>query len=189
MRRRADAIAASVNPLFAYNEKMAELNKLMEAGAISEINAARAMEKYRISAAGPFLVLRICAPEFFKLDHEEKNQALKSLCTLRPKRGEEVCIQLLSESKLIRSRAFEETRELAAQYLAEVASTNPALYLLEEVAKGSKWAYSHQLRKAAQAALDRLGERANQYISSKNQQPAGPQPSAVDEPKGQRGQP
>jgi eukaryotic-like serine/threonine-protein kinase len=167
-----------------------EMRALLEdRDAAVRLAALRAMEKYRISAAGPFLVLRICAPEFFKLDHEEKNQALKSLCTLRPKRGEEVCIQLLSESKLIRSRAFEETRELAAQYLAEVASTNPALYLLEEVAKGSKWAYSHQLRKAAQAALDRLGERANQYISSKNQQPAGPQPSAADEPKGQRGQP
>lgn len=131
--------------------------------------ALRAMETYRIGAAGPFLVLRICAAEFYKLPFEEKRQALKSLCTLRPKRAEEVCIQLLSESKLIRTRGFEETRELAALFLAEVASTNPALFLLEEVAKGSKWAYSRPLRQAAQTALDRLAERANQYMDSQAQ--------------------
>jgi hypothetical protein len=150
-----------------------EMRALLEdPSAEVRLAALRAMEKYHIAAAGPFLVLRIQSADFYKLPLEEKRQALQSLCALRPKRAEEVCIQLLSESKLIRSRPFEETRELAAQYLAEVASTNPALYLLEQVAQGSKLAYGDKLRKTAQAALERLEERANQYMASQVQPPA-----------------
>jgi len=47
LKARADAIAASVNPTFAYNQAMKELNELMDKGLISSLNAALAMVKYK----------------------------------------------------------------------------------------------------------------------------------------------
>ncbi|HEX7480905.1 MAG TPA: protein kinase [Polyangiales bacterium] len=124
--------------------------------------ALRAMEKYNIVIAGPFLVLRIQQPGFFKLPVEERKQALQTLCKLRPKRGEEVCMALLAETRLLRSSAFEETREVAAQFLAEVASSNPAFFLLEKVAGSNALKNSKRVRDAAAAAVQRLKERAQE---------------------------
>jgi serine/threonine protein kinase len=119
-----------------------------------------AMESYNIVIAGPFLVLRIQENSFAKLSVEERRQSLQALCKLRAKRGEEVCIALLSDARVFRSRATEETRELAAQFLAEVASSDPAYFLLETVAKSSVLRNSKRVRDAAVAAVQRLKERA-----------------------------
>jgi hypothetical protein len=123
--------------------------------------------------AGPFLVLRVQSDAFSKLPYEERKQALRTLCALRPRRAEEICIKLLSESKLLRSRRLEETRELAAMFLAEVASTNPALYLLEEVSTSKWWHSSSRVRDAAAAALKRLEERAGQAVEDASKTAAG----------------
>jgi hypothetical protein len=45
LKRRADAISASVNAQFAYNQTMKELNELLAKGLISETNYARARDK------------------------------------------------------------------------------------------------------------------------------------------------
>jgi hypothetical protein len=92
---------------------------------------------------------------------------LQTLCTLRPKRCEEVSIELLSETSLLRSRSRDETRELAAQFLGELASSDEALFLLEGIAKSSAFRNSKRVRDAAQAALDRLKTRAHQAIERK----------------------
>jgi hypothetical protein len=138
-----------------------ELRKLIEdPDPTVRLLALNAMETHNIAIAGPFLVLRIQEPDFFKLAFEERNQALKTLGRLRPKRCEEVCMVLLANASLLRSGTREETREMAAQHLAEVASSDAALFMLEDIAKSSGWKNSKRVRDAATAALSRLKERA-----------------------------
>jgi serine/threonine protein kinase len=140
-----------------------ELRKLLEdPDPDVRLLALRAMEEHNITIAGPFLVLRIQEAEFAKLPIGERHQALQTLSKLRPKRCEEVCIALLKEAPLLRSQSRDETRELAAQFLAEVATSDPALFLLENVAKSSSWRNSKRVRDAATAALDRLKARAEE---------------------------
>lgn len=138
-----------------------EMRKLLE-DPDPEVRLAtlRAMESHNIAIAGPFLVLRIQEETFSKLPLEERKQALQALCKLRAKRGEEVCMELLSNSTLFRTRASDETRELAAQFLAEVAASDPAFFLLDSVAKSSVFKNSKRVRDAAAAAVLRLKERA-----------------------------
>src|SRR5262249_48127406 len=89
-----------------------EMRRLLQ-DADQEVRLAtlRAMEMHNIAIAGPFLVLRIQEDNFAKLPLDERKQALQALCKLRAKRGEEVCMELLSNSSLFRSRASDETRE------------------------------------------------------------------------------
>lgn len=140
-----------------------ELRKLVEdKNPKVRLQALQAMERHSVSVAGPFLVLRVQSGDFNRLPYEERKQALKTLCTLKPKRAEEVCMKLLGAGKLLRSGRSEQTRELAAGFLAEVASTNPALYLLEEVSKSNWWSASSRVREAASSALTRLEQRAGE---------------------------
>jgi serine/threonine protein kinase len=140
-----------------------ELKKLLEdPDPAVRLLALRAMESHNITIAGPFLVLRIQDPEFIKLSLEERTQALRALGRLRPKRCEEVCIALLADARLLRTGGREETRELAAQVLGEVAASDPALFLLESIAKSSGFRNSRRVRDAASAALERLKQRASE---------------------------
>jgi serine/threonine protein kinase len=139
----------------------AEMKRLLEdQDGNVRLATLRAMESNNIQISGPFLVLRIQEREFSKLPLEERRQALQTLCKLRAKRGEEVCMVLLSDAKLLRSSASEETRELAAGFLAEVASSDPAFFLLDQIAKSSILRNSKRVRDAAASALQRLKERA-----------------------------
>jgi hypothetical protein len=122
------------------------------------------MEQHEIAAAGPFLVLRMQDKTFLKLPLEERQQSLQTLSKLRPKRCEEVCITLLKTSKLFQPSSLETTRELAARFLAEVASTDGALHLLAEVANSKPWRNSKGVREASTAALARLHARVEERL-------------------------
>ncbi|HKP57454.1 MAG TPA: protein kinase [Polyangiales bacterium] len=141
----------------------AEMKRLLE-DEDGEVRLAtlRAMEANNIQISGPFLVLRIQEREFSKLPLDERRQALQTLSKLRAKRCEEVCIALLKDEKLLRSNASEETRELAAGFLAEVASTDGAFFMLDQIAKSSILRNSKRVRDAAASALQRLKERAEE---------------------------
>lgn len=145
-----------------------ELRKLLEDDQVDvRLAALKAMEQHQIAAAGPFLVLRIQDKAFLKLPIEEREQSLQTLCMLRPRRCEEICMALLSESRLFRSGAFETTRELAARFLAEVASTDSAFHLLQAVASSKPWQNGKSVRAAAQAAIDRLQSRAQELLEAR----------------------
>ena len=140
-----------------------ELRKLLEDDQMSvRLAALQAMESHGISVAGPFLVLRIQDKSFLKLAHEERRQSLQTLCALRPKRGEEVCRELLKDTKLFRSAGFETTQQLACEFLAEVTATDAGFYALDQVARGKAWHYSKAVREAAAKGLDRLTQRAEE---------------------------
>jgi hypothetical protein len=148
----------------------AEMRKLLEDEHLDvRLAVLKAMEQHQISAAGPFLVLRIQDKAFLKLPLEERDASLYTLSKLRPKRCEEVCMALLSESKLFRPTALESTRELSAKYLAEVASTDDAYHLLDAIAKSKPWRNSKLVRSAASAALARISERAQAALEARKQ--------------------
>ena len=152
-----------------------EMRKLLEdPDPAVRLLALRAMEEHNISIAGPFLVLRIQESEFNKLPLEERQQALTTLSKLRAKRCEEVCITLLSESSILRTKSRDETRELAAQFLGEVASSDGALFLLEKVATSSAFRNSKRVRDAASAALARLKARAEEAAKRIAERKANP---------------
>ncbi len=148
-----------------------ELRKLLDDDQLQvRLAALSAMEKHQIAAAGPFLVLRIQDKVFLKLPLQERERSLQTLAALRPKRCEEVCISLLKESKLLRPAALESTRELAARFLAEVASTDAAYHLLEGIAHSKPWQNGKRVREAAAAAVGRLTQRAQEAIEARKSQ-------------------
>jgi serine/threonine protein kinase len=145
-----------------------ELRKLLEDDQLDvRLAALKAMEQHQIAAAGPFLVLRIQDKSFLKLPGEEREQSLQTLSTLRSKRCEEVCMALLRETKLLRSSALESTRELAARYLAEVATTDEAYHLLEQISRSKPWHNGKRVREAAAAALTRLTQRGQEMLDAR----------------------
>jgi hypothetical protein len=155
-----------------------ELRKLLEDDSLDvRLAALKAMEKNGIAAAGPFLVLRIQDKAFLKLPFEEREQSLQTLCTLRPRRCEEVCMALLRESRWLRPASLETTRELACRFLAEVASTDAALHVLQAVAKSKPWYNGKRVREAASEAILRLEKRAQELLDARK--------SAVDAKRGE----
>lgn len=145
-----------------------ELKRLLDDEQLEvRIAVLKAMARHQIAAAGPFLVLRIQDRAFLKLPFEEREQSLETLSTLRPKRCEEVCMALLKESKLWRPTSLETTRELAARFLAEVASTDGAYHQLKAVAESKPWQNGKRVREAAAAGLASLQKRADQLLEAR----------------------
>jgi hypothetical protein len=133
-----------------------ELRTLLEdREADVRIAALGAMREYSIRVAGPFLVLRIRSPVFDGLSFPEKQAALATLAALAPKRAEDVCLELLGQSRMMSSAAHEQTRELAAETLGHVAITQPSVdALFEESTK--RWRTSERVRAAATRALEQI---------------------------------
>jgi hypothetical protein len=127
--------------------------------ALVRMAALRAMRDHNIAAAGPFLVMRIQDAGFAKLPYEERQQSLDTLSRLRPKRAEELCIEILEESRLIKSESFSSTQEIAAIALGDLASGDRAMTLLEGLAASSTWRTGKRVRDAAERAIARVNER------------------------------
>ena len=123
------------------------------------IAALKAMEQYAIRVAGPFLVLRVKAPQFDSLPPAERRQAFQTLVALAPTRAEAAAVDVLKEGRVVSTDAHEESRAIAAETLARVATTAEALAALTEFST-ARWKNSDRVRAAAQKALDELGERA-----------------------------
>ena len=170
-----------------------ELRKLLEdEDSAVRMVALQAMERHKISAAGPFLVVRIQDKPFLKLPFEERRQSLQTLRALKVQRCEEVCVALLSSASWLRGDALESTREMAAQTLGEIARTNEAFYALENIAKSRDVRNSKAVREAAANALSQISERAAQVEAARSRQtqpqnPGGPrQHSTVKSAQGSK---
>jgi hypothetical protein len=147
----------------------AEMRKLLDDPQLEvRLAALEAMEKHNISVAGPFLVVRMQEKGFLKLPLNERRQSMQTLSKLRPKRAEELCLELLKQQSLFRSTALEQTRELAAHFLAEVAAVGSgANVLLEQIGKSSGFSNSKGVREAAGAALVRLNQRTEELAAAR----------------------
>jgi serine/threonine protein kinase len=140
-----------------------ELRALLEDPSSEvRIAALRAMHDHAIRVAGPFLVLRIKAPGFDRLDYEERRQSLHTLSLLAPSRAEAVCLELLAEARMVTSEAHEETRALAAEVLGTVASTPESMAALEN-ASTARWKNSERVRISATHAKERAVIRLSQH--------------------------
>jgi len=153
-----------------------ELRRLLddEQGGV-RLAALRAMEQHRISAAGPFLVVRMKEKSFLKLSYEERRQALSTVTTLRPARAAELCIMWLEDDKLFRSSNLENMRELAAEFLGECGHDDKARGVLTAVAGARPWKASKDLKAAAAAGLERFEARAKER-ASRRQEGKGEEP-------------
>jgi hypothetical protein len=130
------------------------------------VSTMKAMEKYQLRAAGPFLVLQVKAGDFHGLPPLEKEQALRTIYSLAPTRAEQVTLEIVEEGKLMRSGSFEETRVIAANILSESSSSPMVAQGLEKVMK-SKLKSSQKVRDAASQALEQVKRRMTARIAAK----------------------
>ena len=127
------------------------------------IAALKAMEAQNLRQAGPDLVLRIRSPQFDSLPLAERRQAFATLCTLMPRRAEEVAVDLLNQRRLLASDAREQTRAVAAEMLGYIGAGKTVHDTLATFAH-KRWNNSPYVRDAATKALAVFTERAAQAI-------------------------
>jgi hypothetical protein len=139
-----------------------ELKALLEdSEAGVRMATLRSIQRNRVRAAGPGLVLRIKASVFDSLPVEERKVALEALEALAPTRAEDVCVELLKETRVITTDAHEVTRSLAAEVLGRIASTEETMRALEAAA-GARWRNSERVRESAGRARDAIVVRMSQ---------------------------
>jgi hypothetical protein len=130
-----------------------ELSKLVEhADAGMRLAALRAMAHRRIMDAGPLLVRRIEDPSFHDLASDEREALLLALSALNPTRAESLAATLIAPQGVIKREAREQTRAVAARYLADNARTPEGIAALEAAAKKS-WLGSDEVQAIAEAGL------------------------------------
>jgi hypothetical protein len=130
-----------------------ELGKLVEHDdPAMRLAALRAMAQRRIMDAGPVLVRRIEDPSFHDLSRDERETLLRALSTLNPTRAETLAAALLAPQGVLKRESREQTRVIAARYLADTARTPEGIAALEAAAKKS-WLGSDEVRSIAEAGL------------------------------------
>ena len=120
------------------------------------LTALDAILKYKIKAAGPYLVLRIRQPDFFEYSSEERKKSLLTLAALRPDRAERICVEILLDTGQVRSTSLDETRVHATEILVDVAHSKFAFEALKQTALGHERRTSDVLRTAAAEALNQI---------------------------------
>ena len=134
-----------------------ELRTLLEdENETVRLTALDAILKYKIKAAGPYLVLRIRQPDFFEYSSEERKKSLLTLAALRPDRAERICVEILLDTGQVRSTSLDETRVHATEILVDVAHSKFAFEALKQTALGHERRTSDVLRTAAAEALNQI---------------------------------
>jgi serine/threonine-protein kinase len=134
-----------------------ELRTLLEdENETVRLTALDAINKYKIKAAGPYLVLRIRQPDFFDYSEEERKKSLETLAVLRPDRAERICVEILLDTAQVRSTSLDETRVHATRILVDVAHSKFAFDALKQTALGHERRTSDGLRTAAAEALNQI---------------------------------
>lgn len=79
LRKRGEALAASVDPLNAYNQKVAEYNELLAKAAISSVTWSKAMEQAKegLTAQGDALTASVDPLFAYELEMRKINQAYR----------------------------------------------------------------------------------------------------------------
>jgi HEAT repeat protein len=121
--------------------------------------ALEAMAKYGIRVAGPFLVLRVRAPEFDALPLNERHQAFATLVALAPNRAESAALEVANDRRLVSSDPHETSREIATEVLGRIGVTSETREALMEL-KTARLRNSDRVRAAAARALDVFESRA-----------------------------
>ena len=117
------------------------------------VAALRLIADNRIMAAGPHLALHAKDEAFDELPLVERRAVLGTLAVLLPSRAEAICMEHAERAALLPRASREETRELAAEILGDIASSPEMEAALLAVA-GRKWRNTERIRAVA------LGGRA-----------------------------
>jgi hypothetical protein len=120
--------------------------------------ALRTMSRYKVKEAGPALVQRIHSGAFHKLPPDERRLALQTLYDLSPARAELVALELATKTSMITRDAFDETRIVGLELLAQVSADPGILKDVEKISK--KWSNTEDVRAAATAAAAAIRTRS-----------------------------
>jgi HEAT repeat protein len=127
--------------------------------------ALKAMERYTIRVAGPFLVLRVRSEDFDSLTTDERRQAFQTLAALTSTRAESVALEVLNDRRLVSTDAHEASREMAAELLGRIGSTKETIAALQEMA-GARLRNSDRVRAAAMRAVEAIDTRATEAAAA-----------------------
>ena len=111
----------------------------------------------RIMAAGPVLMRRIQSEKFHTLSLRERFLIFEAVGALNRSRAEAAAIAMLESSGLFQSEAVDQSRAVAADFLAG-SSSPQALEALQRVTK-KKWFSSQAVRDSAARAAERIQHR------------------------------
>jgi ATP phosphoribosyltransferase regulatory subunit HisZ len=93
------------------------------------------VREHSIRAAGPLIAMRAKSAEFDSLPSSEKADVLETLAVLLPSRAEALCVELVQVPGLVSSPGSDDTRIVAAQILAKIATSNDVADVLEAESK------------------------------------------------------
>jgi hypothetical protein len=139
---------------------------LADADQHVRLDTLRLIGRTCLRAAAPELGARIHDAAFHNLEISERRHWIETLSLLDRGRTEALVIELLESRPLIPSANIEQTRELAADWLA-TATTPKALEVLRAAAK-TRWWNTPPVREAAARALVVLEARSKSTPSSHN---------------------
>ncbi len=111
----------------------------------------------RIMAAGPVLMRRIQSEKFHTLSLRERFLIFEAVGALNRSRADAAAIAMLESSGLFQSEAVDQSRAVAADFLA-TSSSPQALEALQRVTK-KKWFSSQAVRASAARAAERIQHR------------------------------
>jgi serine/threonine protein kinase len=116
------------------------------------------IEKYKVKPAGPLLALRARSRDFDTLSIKERRLSLQALAALWPSRAEAIAVELLKSKRLLSSEAHEITRELAADLLGRIGTSQDAREALAAAAE-TRWRERGRVRDVAAEALAGVDHR------------------------------
>lgn len=124
--------------------------------------ALDAIARHRVTSAEGPLVARIGRSDFDSFPIDERRRTLLALAAVAPSRAESVLVGILGHSRLMAPPAHEQSRELAARLLGELASSKEALLALTAASK-KRWGNSEAVRVASLESIERVCARAAQH--------------------------
>lgn len=165
LQKRADAIAASVNPLHAYNQALAEYTMLLEKGFLSESNFALAKEKatQALNAAGD--AVRAATDPLFVYNQElERLQRLYDAAAISAETLEKAQEQAQKKFDEATGKKKEKTFMEQMEDLAETAGAAMGDFFAD-IITGSATA-EEAFKKMAQVILSKIAEMVAAAIAA-----------------------
>jgi eukaryotic-like serine/threonine-protein kinase len=134
-----------------------EITKLLDSpNPVVRREVLSLIAQMNIVMAGPSLVRKIQADDYHGHPVEERRLLLEAVAGLKRDRAEELAVELLMKRKLLGSDSIEQTREMAADFLAR-SQSKEVLGVLETIAK-QRWGTSASVREAAERAAAAVQE-------------------------------
>jgi hypothetical protein len=145
----------------------ADVEKLVaDADPVMRQEVLRTVAERKVLAAGPALTRRIQDDKFLELPAEERRLLLEAVGALNRRRADDLAIDWLDRQQVFRTDALEQTRAMAAEFLAGSESTE-ALDALQRAAKKRLFS-SQAVRDTAQRGAEVVQSRRSSLPPSRS---------------------